>query len=381
MRLLLNKDANIGGESSNSSATGANNQSDEQDANNQSSSTDNKGAKETTGGEVDGKSDKTPQSIADEIKKKYNIDQPKEEKSDSPTDAEANVDKKSKEKSPVLKQNETPEEKTARESKEKAEALKTPDDKLPFHNHPRFKQVIEERNKFEQELSQYKPDAERMRGVEQYCVKNNIPPQDYDESLRIAALVRNDPAQALTKLKGIVQALEIQTGASLPADLQAQVDDGKIPLSAAQEMSKLRLQSAQSEQRVKQEQKTAQERAQQRLVQSLDSWTNSKRVTDPSFKPKQQGQEDGKFELVTSNFLALWNQTPPRDETEAIKLAEQAYNTVHQFIERTLPKPRVSRPLSGNKHAANQQQNEKPVDIRKPGWAKEVAKRHFTTAN
>lgn len=364
--------ANTEIDSPSTSATGATSQS-QQGANNGQFTTETKS-----------------ESISDvvkRIKEKHNIDSKEGKAAESPTAGQ-------EENGGILKSNSTEEEKT-KEGLEQEPSLKdkekkteevvedskttTDDSKLPFHNHPRFKQVIKERKEFEeklttttQELEQHKPVADRMRIVEEYCTKNNIPPQDYDESLRLAALVRNSPKEAITKLESLVEQLKISTGDSLPKDLQTEVDNGNLSLTHAQEMAKLRLQAKGAEHQVKLTQQSSAQRQQQQLVQSLDAWTQSKIKLDPSFKPKQSGQDDGKYELVTDRFLALWNQSPPQSVEDAVKLADKAYGSVHQFIERTIPKPAVRRPLNSKTPV---QQSDKPVDTSKPGWAREVARR------
>lgn len=327
-------------------------------------------------------------SIAEQIKAKYaakdgakdgaSADEKTASKADatSPVDSQLDADVSKKESaledSSVLKQNETPEQKTDRESKEKMEAASTPDEKLPFHKHPRFQQVITERNEFERQISEYKPAADRMAGVEKFCRDNNVPAADYDESIRLAALTRSNPTEALTRFKKIVENLEVQTGSALPQDLQKRVDDGGLALTDAQELAKARLEKNQATYQAKAVEATAAERAEKELVSSLDAWTQAKIKSDPSFKPKGKGSEDGKYELVTDKFLALWQQNPPRNVSDAVALVESAYKNVHDFIERTMPRPAQRRPLS---QKTSDQVKDEPVDIRKPGWAKEVAKR------
>jgi len=370
MQLLRNQDANLGGESSSLPATQATIESQQTSAN----------IKIDTS--VDAKKPEfNPQGIAEQIKAKYNIDQ-----KDSNLNAASQAKDKEKpdekeipsKESSVQNLNETPEEKLVRESKEKTESQKTPDEKLPFHKHPRFQEVITERNKFEEEVKTYKPVAERMLVVEKFCRDNGVTVQDHDASIRLAALIVNNPTEALTKLERVVENLRVQTGSTLPVDLQTQVDDGKLSLTHAQEMAKLRIEANGAKAKAVTTQNQSAEQLQRQLVTSLESWNVSRMKTDPSFKPKQQGQEDGKYELVTDKFLSLWQRNPPATLEQAVALCEQAYKSVHEFIERTMPKPQIKRPLNP-KHSDTQQ--DKPVDIRKPGWAKEVARRTLANAN
>lgn len=378
MKLLRIPDANTGGESSSLSDVQAN-AGQQQGA--------NKGAEDVKiDTSVDAKKGTDFKSIADQIKAKYaakdSADDKIASKADavSPTDSKLDAGKKESalEDSSVLKQNETPEQKTARESKEKMEATSTPDEELPFHKHPRFQQVITERNEFERQITEYKPAADRMAGVEKFCRDNNVPAVDYDESIRLAALTRSNPTEALARFKKIVENLEVQTGSALPQDLQKRVDDAKLSIEDAQELAKARLEKNQATYQAKAVEATAAERAQKELVSSLDAWTQAKIKSDPSFKPKGKGSEDGKYELVTDKFLALWQQNPPKNVSDAVALVESAYKNVHDFIERTMPRPAQRRPLS---QKTSDQVKDEPVDIRKPGWAKEVAKRTLAKYN
>ena len=373
--ILLFPDAIQGGESSIPSAHGASST----DAISQDSSLGNENDENK-----DGK-DKQPSlsSIIDTIKAKHGIDQPA---SESSTAVKKDGDK---EKTPEELEAEAAEASRVQqlnETKKKADEAKlngkTDDSKLPFHNHPRFKQVINERNDFEKKFTEIQATvkplserAQRMQAVEDFCTKNNIPAQDYDASIRLAGLVRTNPKEALVKLKEITSALEIQLGDSLPADLQKQVDDGVIPLTQAQEISRLRLDKNVAENRIKVAQQTVEQQAKQQTVTALNDWTQSKIKSDPSFKPKATATDaDGKYELVVKAFIADWQTNPPKTSQESIAIAERAYQSIHQFIEASIPKPTIRRPL---KPKASEPPKDEVVDTSKPGWARRAVAASF----
>src|SRR3990167_5222536 len=68
------------------------------------------------------------------------------------TPAETPAEKKPEEKETG---EETAEEKVAREAKEQEE-----EDKIPFHKHPRFKALVEEKNQYKEELDKLREDVE-----------------------------------------------------------------------------------------------------------------------------------------------------------------------------------------------------------------------------
>jgi len=90
-------------------------------------------------------------SLADIKDETSKLEDVKEDEKEKETPPEAPAEKKPEDK----KEEETEEEKEAREAKEK-EA----EEKLPFHKHPRFKALVEEKNLYKKELDELKEDVE-----------------------------------------------------------------------------------------------------------------------------------------------------------------------------------------------------------------------------
>jgi hypothetical protein len=249
---------------------------------------------------------------------------------------------------------------------------------LPFGKHPRFQELVKQKNDFEGKVKEYEgkvkelePVAQRMQAVEKFCEDNQISAKDYDDALRLAAGIKTNPAEALKALEGIVQNLRISTGAQLPEDLQQDVDDGKLSQAHAQQLAKSRMETAQLKQQQERYQQSSTQRAQQELVRNLDAWTANKAKLDPGFKPNEAS---GKYEMVTDRFLRLWQEKKPTTPEAAVALAEEAYTQVSNYFTSLVPKPAVKRPLTSRPASDD---NNKPVDTSRPGWAKEVAKRRL----
>jgi hypothetical protein len=304
--------------------------------------------------------DDKQESISDvvaRIKEKHNIDQ-----SESSTEKQADAE------GAVLKKNQTPAE--AKNAEVIEEQTTGDDSKLPFHKHPRFQQVIKERGDFESKVKELEPAAQRMLAIEDYCRKNQINPQDYDDALRFAAVLKGNPQEAVKQLKELTSTIEVALGVSLPNDLQQQVDDGKLGLDQAKELARVRFENQTLKQRQQNDQRQAQENQQRELQTSLQSWVQNKQKLDPAFKEKSQGTDDGKFELVNAQFLRLWNDKAPQTVADAIALADRAYEQVSKFISSAQPKTQVRRPITSTR--SSQEQTEQ-IDVTKPGWARRVA--------
>ena len=72
---------------------------------------------------------------------------------------------------------------------------------VPFHKHPRFKEVIDQRNK-------YREGAEQYEQITGFLAQNNLSAEEAAQGFQIMALMKNDPAAALDALSPFVQQLE-----------------------------------------------------------------------------------------------------------------------------------------------------------------------------
>ena len=92
---------------------------------------------------------------------------------------------------------------------------------VPFHKHPRFKEVIDQRNK-------YREGAEQYEQITGFLAQNNLSAEEAAQGFQIMALMKNDPAAALDALSPFVQQLGIQSGITMPGDIQSKVEDGYL---------------------------------------------------------------------------------------------------------------------------------------------------------
>lgn len=118
---------------------------------------------------------------------------------------------------------------------------------LPFHEHPRWKQIYTERNDLRTENTTLRTEneglvtaAESLGGIQGFLEQNRLSGDDFDRGLTLMAQVRNDPDKALEFLVPLVQSLQERTGKALPADLQKEVDELTMPQERALELARLR---------------------------------------------------------------------------------------------------------------------------------------------
>lgn len=225
-----------------------------------------------------------------------------------------------------------------------AEADANPDEPPPFHKHPRWRQMVQQREKLSREVEALQPRAQRMQDIETYMERNDLSPEDVRQGFAIMAALRQDPAEAWKLMEPIVRSVRTFLGDELPDDLREKVDTGLVDEDTAREVAQRRhQQSFQQERQRRQaerqthEQVTAQTvQAEQARVSAVDAWVQAKQA-EPDFAaivPFVEGE--------TLRMQARW-----RAEGKSFDAPEQAVALMNQvwsdLVTRLKPQRRAIR--------------------------------------
>jgi hypothetical protein len=116
-------------------------------------------------------------------------------------------------------------------------APKQPDNEnysdVPFNKHPRFRQLLSERNA-------NKGDAERYRQVDTFIRDNGMSAQEAADLLTVGAMAKTNPAKAWELARPWVENLLKAAGEVLSPELQQAVQEGRMTQEAAYEVSRSR---------------------------------------------------------------------------------------------------------------------------------------------
>jgi hypothetical protein len=224
---------------------------------------------------------------------------------------------------------ETSDESTAGESEEDDGSDLTEGQRVPYD---RFRKVLGERNEVRQERDQYYEGHQQWQQVRSFMQENELEDQEVANAFKVLALAKQDPAQARQELQQMMDQLGQQTGEVLPEDLQTDVDDGLISEERAQELAKHRNESQRERnrrERTEQQQREAQERQArdqqvQEQRQAIDQWESRIQENDPDY-PRIQ-------EWVIKELRLRAQDNPPQSKEEAVKLAQNAYDTVKKSL-------------------------------------------------
>lgn len=267
------------------------------------------------------------------------------------------------------------------DEQEAKEKVKIPEEKLLAGKDPipvdRFKDVITERNAAREQIKQLQPIVNDWQNLDGFCKANAITPNQFKNVMEIQALLNTDPAKALERLRPVINELEGFTGNRLPDDLQKAVDDGELSLKYAKEVAQTRAQSRFGEGKLKHDREriesARQAELQGRIQQSVVAWENSKRESDPDYKPKTDASApDGKWELVQKYIQALATETnaqgqfvnPITDERSMTALMQKAFDAINGSTFTRKSRPATGKPLrsDGSGHSQRNGDSGKQIE-------------------
>lgn len=190
---------------------------------------------------------------------------------------------------------------------------------VPFHAHPRFKQLIGERNAF-------RDDATRYRNVETFIEQQGLTPNEAADALTLVGLAKLDPTEAFKAIAPWFKKVAIAAGEILPDDLQQRVQKGEVTADVAKELSRARAASANTAARQQFEQQRGQRQQQTQSARALTSaaasWEQDRALKDPNFAAK--------LPLIRKKleFLHATGQRPntPEGVNEQLKMVYRAVN-------------------------------------------------------
>jgi hypothetical protein len=220
------------------------------------------------------------------------------------------------------------------------------DSKLPFHNHPRWKQVIQERDT-------YKGAATQFNQVLQYMAHNNLTSSEVEKGVEIMALMKNNPLAALEALRPHYDGLRQFAGEALPQDIAHKVQEGFIDRETAVELAKQRNQAAflaqqQQRQQLQQNEYLQAQHHQQHvetIANTVNSWEAQVKTRDPDYSHKSS--------LINDRVRVLLTQYQPRTPQEAVQLAEKAYADVNSSLGGLSPRRQPMRSVGSSASLAS----------------------------
>lgn len=248
----------------------------------------------------------------------------------------------------AVQKSETPDPSAGKERDPQAAQPKEPDDEhfsdVPFHQHPRFRALVQQRNDL-------RAPAESYRKIESFCTENAISSEEAASALNWIAQMKRDPAAAWNEIRPTIQGLLTTIGEILPADLQAQVQSGQmnrdVAKALAKERAKATIASGQMSFRDQQDaarQRVAAQQAQEQKVGQIRSaardWEAAARSADADFARKERS--------LRKEVLLLQREDGVPDTAEGVKAQlAKALKAVNAEFAAARPRKPGIQPVTG----------------------------------
>jgi len=215
---------------------------------------------------------------------------------------------------------------------------------VPFNKHPRFQQLVRQRNEFRTGYEEYQK-------IEQFLHQNGLSSDQAAEMLQIGALIERNPAEALERLRPTLQKLVVEAGAVLPNDLQEEVRQGRLTKERAQEISRLRArqQSSQKSQDFERQQMERQRAAQvaNDMRNAAQTWQEQIRTRDPDAMNEAAEQE-----LMREITYRHAQGDRPRSPDEVRAQLDDAWKVVRSRMRPAAPPKKPVTPVRGGRASA-----------------------------
>ena len=190
-----------------------------------------------------------------------------------------------------------------------SDAEKTANDE--WRNNPATKAILNERKQARakltvalKEMETYKGDAAQYRKIQTYLDTNGVMPADAASALKLTALARTNPQQFYEKLMEMADQWGQHLGATLPADLQKDVDEGLISQERATELARTRGQVRVAETQVQHasERAATSDGAAEMAYRTrlFDNWSSQVAKTDPDLQKKLPMMADRLSQILAS---------------------------------------------------------------------------------
>lgn len=224
------------------------------------------------------------------------------------------------------------------DDKAKDKAGADADQKLPFHNHPRWKEVVAERDA-------YRTDAGEYRKITNFMSTNGLSNEEVVEGFQIMALMKVNPAEAHKKISEYKARLDAIVGEVLPEDLSEKVRDGFIDKDTAKELAALKAQQKLAEQRQVQAIQDQDIQVRKGIHAAVVNWEQQMKVKDPDWSAKQ--------EMVIDQVKLMMSAEQPSTPEQAIALVERAHSTIRERLSRFAPRRQPVSNIASSTSSAN----------------------------
>lgn len=244
------------------------------------------------------------------------------------------------------------------------------DKSLPFHNHPRWKEVTTAKKALEGQVADLSPKAERWDALDAkfretglssedvgplfeggaMLKRAGVLPQEVDSLMKVGAALKLGDREVVKQLAApVFEAMGLTLVEVLPKEIREQIEQGAITEDAGRRMADLSFESRRqaqlrerAETRISEVDSQREAQAQSaRFQQASWAWEQKTKATDADW--------DRKEPFIVEAIQALVRQRPPQNTGEVEAICKSAYDQVTRIMRSSAPAHRPAvQPTRGN---------------------------------
>lgn len=239
----------------------------------------------------------------------------------------------------------------AEEDKDGADKAKADsEDDPPFHEHPRWKQLVNERDDLKKAVEDGTEAQEAISRLESHMSSENISVEEFNRLLVVAGLMKNDPEKALEALTPYYRSLVEITGRTLTPELQDAVDQGFMTEDYAKQLARANAQNNVQASRLEGQNQRHEADNQvthgENLKAYANEWDREWSGSDPDYNQKLA-------RVTEKTELVMLREGPPKDRAGVRALLDRVKGEVDAELRSFLPKPRSITPNPVNSAATS----------------------------
>ena len=228
---------------------------------------------------------------------------------------------------------------------------------VPFHDHPRWKEVLQERDGYKGQIAELEAKVEEgaqlQTELDTYLDQTGMDEGGFGELLNLGKLYNTDRAAFVEAIQPIIDEVQGFTGDKLPDDLAQKVEAGTLDIEDAKELARARsekdfLQQQRdtfAKQRENQDARSVEEQKKQQIevfrneLRGVhDNWVDYQRKNDPDFAKLEQMilsearsiKSSGNFQIQKSgDWATVLEQAKANVKTQVSALLGKKVNMNH----------------------------------------------------
>ena len=224
------------------------------------------------------------------------------------------------------------------------------DESIPLGKVERFRQVLEERKQYKEQVESLGKIQQDLASIEQQAKQYGLTQDQVNNWYAMPVMLNSDPSKAIELLTDFVSELKARHGFDLPDDLRQKVEEGYIDEETARRVARSEAEAREAQRRREVDSEEAQRQAaihrSQQITTAVNEFERSLRESDPDYGQKERFVRDRVRAIREERWI-------PESPEQAIAWVKEAVGDINEQFASLKPKRRETRAISGRSRSGS----------------------------